>query len=401
MELQLQFGYGMMEHSRNLIESWGGGTVILSPRDLKPQQLQNLADDIFSIQGGRILLDPQFYLPYADHERLTSHDFWPSGYSTDGFWSGAEVRGLLTRLINLNYSLHCEYIILPSLYSETIDDDWIARQQMIIDEAAALTELPILLTVALGSDAIRSDDQIDKIHAASSKWGINGVYLVCEHPNGDYLVQDPAWLTNVMDLVAGLRLKGKRVVVGYSNHQMLVLASCGANAIASGTWMNVRSFPPEKFRIQYDDEIKQRAIWYYCPQTLSEYKVPFLDIALKQGVLAEMKADAALGSQHADLLFAGVQPAAVKWTEQSAFRHYLQCLHSQVTSASHATFDETADACDRTLDAAELLLGRLRGLGVKGQLRDFAECIDVNRAALSVTRSTRGPLLRRKWGAII
>lgn len=399
MELQLQFGYGMMDHSKTLVEAWGGGTVILSPRDLKPKQLQNLANDICLLQGGKVLLDPQFYLPYADHERLTSHDFWPSGYSTDGFWSG-EVRGLLTKLISLNSSLKCGSIILPGMFAETIDDDWIARQQMVIDEATALTDLPILLTVALGSDAIRSDVQIDKIHAASSKWEIDGIYLVCEHPNGDYLVQDPSWLANAMDLVAGFRLKGKRVVVGYSNHQMLVLASCGANTIASGTWMNVRSFPPEKFRMQYDDEIKQRAIWYYCPQALSEYKIPFLDIALKQGVLSDMKPDVALGSHHADLLFAGVQPAAVKWTEQTAFRHYLQCLHSQVASASLATFDETADAHERALDMAESLLARLKSLGVKGQLRDFADSIDANRAALSVTRSTRGPLLRRKWGSI-
>jgi hypothetical protein len=34
MELYLQFGYGMMEHTRRLVDEWDGGTVILSPRDL-------------------------------------------------------------------------------------------------------------------------------------------------------------------------------------------------------------------------------------------------------------------------------------------------------------------------------------------------------------------------------
>jgi hypothetical protein len=39
MELFLQFGFGMMEHCRVLVDEWGGGTVILSPRDLNETQL--------------------------------------------------------------------------------------------------------------------------------------------------------------------------------------------------------------------------------------------------------------------------------------------------------------------------------------------------------------------------
>ena len=296
MELQLQFGYGMMVHSRVLIRDWGGGTVILSPRDLNPRQLRQLAGDIISTPNGEVLLDPQFYLPYADHGRLTSHDYWPAEYSTDGFWSGAEIRELIRKLVALNTALRCKAMLLPGLYAERVDDDWLARQKLVIDEAGALTEFPLFVTVALGADAVRSDDQIDDILAAAETWEVAGVYLVCEHPRGEYLVTDPTWLANVLDLVAGLRLKNLDVVIGYCNHQMLALACVGANAIASGTWMNVRSFPPDKFRSQYDEEIKQRATWYYCPQALSEYKVPFLDIALKQGVLSEMAPPEVMGS---------------------------------------------------------------------------------------------------------
>ncbi len=187
---------------------------------------------------------------------------------------------------------------------------------------------------------------------------------------------------------------------GYCNHQMLALACVDANWMASGTWMNVRSFPPNKFRAQYDEEIKQRAIWFYCPQSLSEYKLPFLDIAKKQGVLAQMAPPPSFGSAHADVLFSGVQPTTVRWTEQSAFRHYLQTLWSQVKGARLGTFDDTADAHERLLDAAESLLLNLQGVGVRGQLRDFRDAIDVNRAALSVIRSSRGPMLRRKWSTL-
>lgn len=398
MELYLQFGYGMMDHSRTLVGEWGRGTVILSPRDLSPQQLTKLASEIVGLPDGRVLLDPQFYLPNADHERLVSHDYWPGEYATGSFWTGTELRELLKKIVALNATLGCTEIILPGLYAETVDDDWVARQKLTIDEARQIAPgKKLLVTIALGADAVRRDEDLDEILAGAESWDADGAYVVCEHPNGDYLTTDASWLANLLDLVAGLRLKRKRVIVGYCNHQMLALASAGADAIASGTWMNVRSFPPDKFRTQYDEEIKQRAVWYYCPDALSEYKLPFLDIAAKQGVLAQLAPAKDSGSVHADALFGGAQPTSIKWSEQAAFRHYLQCIACQVGSARAPTFDATADAHDKALDKAEALLTRMHAVGVRGQLRDFKECIDVNRAALSVLRSNRGPVLRRKW----
>src|SRR5208283_3002551 len=82
MELQLQFGYGMMEHCRSLLSRWQGGTVILSPRDLTDEQLVRFSSSLTSISNSRLLLDPQFYLPHANHDRLCSHDYWPGNYQT-------------------------------------------------------------------------------------------------------------------------------------------------------------------------------------------------------------------------------------------------------------------------------------------------------------------------------
>src|SRR5690606_30644917 len=155
---------------------------------------------------------------------------------------------------------------------------------------------------------------------------------------------DPNWLANILDLTSGLRLMGKKVILGYCSHQMVVAALAGANAIASGTWMNVRSFPPDKFRQQYGDEFKQRTTWYYCPDALSEFKISFLDIAMKQGALNLLKTPTLYGSDQADILFTGPQPSAVSFEEKTSFRHYLKCLNSQVKTARKPTFDETVEA---------------------------------------------------------
>ena len=401
MKLFLQFGYGMMQHCRTLISAWGGGTVVLSPRDLVDGQLRSLAQDITSEPGGKVWLDPQFYVPHSDHERLRTHAYFPADFVSGDFFSGPGLQGLLERLSTLNRELKSDAYVLPGLFASSVDDQWLSVHAQIADRARDHADgRPLIATLALSADAVRDGEQVEEVLESAKRWDVAGFYLVCEHPNGDYLVREPNWLANVLDLTAGLRLAGKRVVIGYCNHQLLPASMVGASAICSGTWMNVRSFPPDKFRANYDDEVKQRATWYYCPQALSEYKVPFLDIAKRQGILDLMRAPGALDGGFAEKLFGAAQPTSVGFSEQSAFRHYLHALHGQVAQVSHATYDEARAANERILDEAETLIGRLTSIGVRGQLRDFAEAVDVGRAAIALIDSLRGPLLRRNWKAI-
>ena len=301
-----------MEHSRHLLRSWGGGTVILSPRDLEPDQLPRFSTEIRGINGGAVLFDPQFYLPHADHARLRRHNYWPEQYDTGSFWSGVGLTELVTRVRDVNWALGSKQFILPGLLATLIDDDWLAHQTAVLEIASQLCDdMPLLLTIALSSDALRNQDQIHDLLDTAAGWNPAGFYLVCEHPNGDYLVADPGWLANFLDVAAGLRLRGRQVVVGYCTHQFLIAGLAKVNAIASGTWMNVRSFPSDKFYADYEEEIRQRSVWYYCPQALSEYRLPFLDLAYAQGLLPIMAPDPNLQSNYVTNLFAGAQPTTV------------------------------------------------------------------------------------------
>jgi len=401
MELYLQFGYGMMEHCRHLISAWGGGTVVLSPRDMNDKQLRTLSSEITDIASGRVLLDPQFYLPNADHERLCSHDYWPPDYDTGAFFQGNALRDLLRKLVDLNAAVGTSEFILPGLLANGVDDAWLETERAVLEVGREFAgNRPVVTTIALDADTTRNQDHIASLLEAAPGWKPDAFYIVCEHPKGDYLVQDPNWLANVLDLVAGLRLSGAKVILGYCNHQMLTASVVRANAICSGTWMNVRSFPPDKFRSSYDEEIRQRATWYYCPQTLSEYKIPFLDVAQRQKLLARMAPPPELDGGYARHLFEGPQPTTVGFSEQPAFRHYLHALRGQVKALEHASYDEARSAQDGLLDVAEDLLGTLASAGVRGQQRDFADSVDVNRAALALLDSMRGPILRRRWSAL-
>ncbi len=197
-------------------------------------------------------------------------------------------------------------------------------------------------------------------------------------------------------LVSGLKLLGRDVIVGYGNHQLLAVAAARADAMAAGTWLNVRSLDMDKF-YSPEEEFARKAVWYYCPQALTEYKPAFLDIAQRNGVLPLMRPDPALGSTYADLLFSGPAPTSVKWTEPSAFRHYLTSLRGQARQLTATSYVDALSAQDTLLTRAEKLLPRLRKAGVLSTVRDFTPIIDVNRAALITLDNARGSLLRRSW----
>jgi len=275
MRLYLQFGYGMMEHTRALLDDWGEGGVILSPRDLTQEQLGRMATDTIE-RGCEPLLDPQCYARDADHHRLTAHSYWKviADRSTGAFTGGPGTATLLAELAHLAATIGVRRHILPGCLTSQVDEDWFMMQESIMAEAPRqFGDAPLLMTIALSADAMSSEEQVEAVVDRSRGWPVAGVYVVPETPS-PYLVDSPTWLANLLLLTSGLKLNGKEVLVGYCSHQMLCLASANVDAVAAGTWLNVRAFPPDKFYQAEEESVSRRAVWYYCPHALSEYKIP-------------------------------------------------------------------------------------------------------------------------------
>lgn len=397
MKLYLQFGYGMMEHTAKLLEEWGDGGVILSPRDLEHAQLAKVASRAHEL-GAEVLLDPQCFVRDADHYRLVEHDYFKvyQQCSTGSILTGDGARKVVDAVAGLAETLETTRLVVPGLLGSQIDEDWFRFHEQLIDAAAKrLPSMPRLATLALSAAATADEAQIEAIVERAVRWDVDGFYVVVESPSG-YLVEDPNWLANVLILVSGLKLLGHDVIVGYGNHQLLAVAAARADAMAAGTWLNVRSLDMDKF-YSPEEEFARKAVWYYCPQALTEYKPAFLDIAQRNGVLPLMRPDPALGSTYADLLFSGPAPTSVKWTEPSAFRHYLTSLRGQARQVTATSYVDAVSAQDTLLTRAQKLLPRLRKAGVLSTVRDFTPIIDVNRAALITLDNARGRLLRRSW----
>lgn len=398
MEIYLQFGHGMMAHAQELLSAWKSGGIILSPRDLTREQLVRTSESTAKL-GCETLLDPQCYMRNADHPRLIAHEYFQvlKSTPTGAFQGGAVTASFLGKLAELSRACGVKRAILPGLLANPVSEDWFLFQKNIISEAPNhFGATPILGTIALSHEALLDEVQVESVVERASSWNVSGFYVVGEIPNA-YLVDNPVWLSNFLILVSGLKLTGKPVIVGYCNHQMLCLAAAKADVIASGTWLNVRAFQPDKFYAPDEEEVSRRATWYYCPQALSEFKLTFLDMAQRAGVLSEMKPDTLMSSVYAEPLFRGATPSTVNWGEQNAFRHYLSCLRGQIKNATQSSYDATFDKQLSDLDSAEKFLKKLRTAGVLGGDRDFREIFDVNRAALAAYNNARRERMRRAW----
>ena len=398
MDLYLQFGHGMMAHTVELISNWGGGGVILSPRDMTEPQMVRTAEQVKE-NGGAVLLDPQCYAYDCDHARLRSHAYWKIFHTNAAasFQGGPGTAAVLEKLAELNRNVGATACILPGPIASPISDDWFASQESVINEAPDhFRDTSLFATIAISNASMNDEAQIEAVVERVSKWKVSGLYIVAEHP-GDYLVSQPGWLANRLILVSGLKLLGRQVIVGYSSHQMLCLAAAKADVIASGTWLNVRAFPIDKFYAPGPEDTSRRTTWYYCPQALSEFTIEFLDIALRQGVLGDMASPPEIISRYAAPLFSGAAPTSVAWGEQNAFRHYLTCLRQQAASSTQATLAATIDHHHKLLDQAEALLRNLHAKGVRGRDRDFWPILDVNRAAMAVFSAAREQRLSRAW----
>jgi len=400
MKMLLQFGHGMMDLSLQLLKAWKGGGVILSPRDLDDSQLDTFSKKVAKIPDSYCLLDPQHYNPRASHQRLVAHGFWPTSYNTGSFWTDESHLAFLREIKDSNDRLNTPKIIAPGTFIGKADATWKSRLAVIVDGFEKINVgKPYYLTLALSDACTQSSEFIHELLDELEKYPAFGVYIVSEHPKSEYLVEDVDWMTNILDLIAGCRVQGKEVLLGYCNHQMLIAGCAGANHIASGTWLNVRAFSIDKFNQPSDEDESRKSTWYYLPQGLSEFKVKDLDTAWKRKTLDEFKPDPSLGSMYADPIFMGPQPTTV-FKERSAFLHYLHCLKVQSENLQKPTFAETAASYKTGLDASETILEHIHDLGYRGKYKDFEDIFNLNRVALKALKDSRGVILERKWSKI-
>lgn len=396
MDLYLQFGWGMKKNTIELAKKWDGATVILSPRDIEPTSLENWSKE-FSKKKVKMLFDPQCYFPHHNHKRLSKYSYHGlTTYTNLGNDKGNEEL-LLQKVKYYNTISNTFAYVIPEIMCPNIDDEWFNKNQKLVEKSVDIMfDKERIMTIALPQNALMFTNEItEKIIQETEKWNVDGYYIVAEHPGNSYLVEDAVWMSNLLDLCAGLKLQNRKVILGYASHQFLCCSTTKIDAIASGTWLNVRTFR-NKFT-DNEEDIKRKNTWYYYPQALSEYKLTFLDLAYNNKILNKLKPDANIDDEYAEILFKGELPTNTSFGEPDAFKHYLHSLKMQIKNLERSTYNETMAAQEILLETAERSLEFNKSKGIYAQDRDFGDCIDINRAALNTLNGNRGFILNNMW----
>jgi hypothetical protein len=320
----LQQGHGMLALNIEFVERNPNTGVILSPRNCTREQIERHAVELHE-RNAVVLFDPQFYQPRTERENILNYPYWEGiNFDTVEFASaGASelCRGVIRYQVE---QLNVTEIILPGRYTNAVSEDWLNTHYVFAETANSLNlDRPVYSTVSIGPDIIGNREMFDRVLNEVVTYPVDGVYFIAKSPR-DFLVNDEVFLYNILDGLLSLRLSGKKVLVGYSNQQCLIYACAGVNAIASGNFRNVRSFDPTTFDVQENND-RQRAIWYYDANTLSEFRLQALGLAYQRGLAGRFGPLC----DYCRPLLESTNPANVPWGEPQAFRHYLTEIKRQ------------------------------------------------------------------------
>ncbi len=408
MECGIQLGHGMRGYAQTLIKEWGGGTVILGPRNFRSKSgdpCDALIDFSRRIkkEGAKTLIDPQLFVPGDPHQNLAKfrHCSLCNGDLSKNY---AKV---VDELCTVNAKASSTALILPASTVDKIDRKWNDLQKKLIERALSkAVDIPVFSTVALSADVLRDGKSVAHIVEAVEEWDSVGIYLVVEHPHDDYLSNDTLWLLNYMSLVAGLKLVGKCVYVGYASHQQLNLVLAKCDALFSGSFLNMRHFQSDTFKRADDDSPSRHARWYYAPHLLSEFRTVTLDVAYtldednpEENLLSILRPPAK-GGQYADILFKGAMPSGTAYDDKASFLHYLDSLHWQCGLFSKDAYQASFDAYAQYLQTASKVIEALREKGIYDRNRSYLACLDASESAIRAFDKSMGLQMKMEWGRI-
>ncbi len=395
MDLYLQMGHGMQQLSIDLLKSWSGGTIIISPVNIPENRLQNFSDRISSV-GGKVLFDPQMFYPADGNQKLLEYSYWPtSGISVT---EKQETENINQELLRINNRLNTEAIILPGKeFNEDQLDNTLKWLNQSINYFRNKTSKKLYATVCVYPETVRNTNSVESLIDALKNLSVDGFYVIAHPSNDEYIVSDSLWMIGVMKLLVCLKRLGKVVIAGYSNHQSLIYSLANIDAIASGTYMNTRSFVPKRFKYKSDDDIKHKSTWYYLPTAFCEYKANSLDVAKQRNYLDLFESTENFSNEYSSVLFKGAMPSSTNYNESSSFRHYLYCLREQCKILTKNSYEETSIQYAFMLDVAENQINAIKQHGMSGQNRDFAAALEVNRVAMCAIDEDYGLKLKLDW----
>lgn len=363
MRFLIQMGHGMMAMNRQLLEDFADGSqsgVIIWPRTLEPDQIVRHAEEIRGI-GSSLLYDSCFYVPDTTRWKILEPPYWEGvDFNTTDFASKDGIEFCRRVIEYQTDTLQVTEVLLPGRYTNVRSEDWLEMHAN-FSQLGEDIDLPVYATVALGPDLICDTESFDAIMSEVVDYPVDGVYFLYHSPRDAFLCNDDLFLMNLLSGLLSLSLANKKIILGYANQQDLLFAAAGAETIATGNYRNVRSFNPIIFNEEEETE-RQRATWYYDGQSLCEFRLQQLGLAYQR---LGMRGAFGPESQYSLDMLQSPNPAAMRWAEPNAFKHYITVLRDQWLSFGSIDKNHRHQAIQRQYQSVQECLTSYRDRGMQ------------------------------------
>lgn len=205
MKFYIQQAHGMQTIISDLAERWGNGTVILSPTDMDQKRMIPFAQSL-NKKGMKTVLDPQCYSFHASKKKLVSQSYWINNYDTSLFDS-ENIKWQLNELkIKYFDNFDSPFFIVPFPLITDVNEIVYSMLSLYFRSTNSMGICNPYVSIPLSSDVIVDEKKLHLLLEYLEMFNFTGIYLVPAHPDGDYLVNNPVWLANIMDFCAGVKL---------------------------------------------------------------------------------------------------------------------------------------------------------------------------------------------------
>jgi len=230
----------------NLLKEGRGAGVILSPRDIKNDNLFVDYTNKYKSTNTEVLIDPQLYTSDSAQLRLNDDEI-----DNTAAWIDREVSDPLIRSsMQKQYNLLPSRYIIPSPFATSITDTWLNILKNCVFEALQWRydlkiQSEIYATLAISVNIITDKELRLKLLDSISGLSVDGFYLVTDIP---VRPSNPQMLVGLMDIIFHLKSNSFKILLGYTEPYAILNFPLGLDGFASSGLKNRRSFQPSQWK---------------------------------------------------------------------------------------------------------------------------------------------------------
>jgi hypothetical protein len=242
-----QLGHQDQTVARDFLQDSIGQGVILSPRHLKVNKLENYIAD-FQSANAEICIDPQLYNPRFEHKE--GYNFGDAIDSTIAIEKSDVQEVMVNGSLNFQLARGVSKYIIPSPYTNQLTSGWMQVVSSVVDYAKKWRrdnhqELDLLLTISIAAPILESDEtRVDLLNFLTSL-EVTGFYIVIGRTGETVAPANSAFLTGLMDLVFRLKQNQYTIIHGFTSYYAILLFPLGLDGFATGGFKNRRLFDIE------------------------------------------------------------------------------------------------------------------------------------------------------------